>query len=154
SRPSAAKQLKRLSKSIDSISFGDMVEKQVRSNQNWSLLPLQAAFSTVMPGSYMRSSNGLGFPQFPQFMGKLSTTNKNRRISVELMSHMVLSTSGSSTSLALDYMEPLRNHLTEPLIHSDKAGVSSVLDLMEQYALVKDDMNSILEFGLWAGDTG
>ena len=90
-RPSVGKQLKRLYKSIDSISQSDLIEKEIRSNQSWSLLPLQAIFSTVMPGSYMRSENGLGFPQFPQFMGKLSTTNKNNRIIEELSSHLKLS---------------------------------------------------------------
>jgi len=151
--PSMAKQLKRMCKTIDSISYGELVEKEVRTNQSWSLLPLQAAFSTVMPSSYMRSSTPPGFLQFPQFMGKLSTTNKNHRLVDELVSHMTLSITGTRTSFALDYLQPLRDSLMNPLIQSDKDGIEKVIGLMEGYSITKDNMDSILELCLWAGDT-
>lgn len=140
-------------KAIDCISFGELVEKEVRTNQNWSLLPTQAAFSTVMPGAYMRSANGLGFPQFPQFMGKLSTTNKNHRLVDELVSHMTLSITGTRTSFPLDYLQPMRDSLVNPLAESDKGGVSTVLDMLEAYSMTKENMDSILELSLWQGDT-
>lgn len=142
-----------MAQSIDSMSIGDIIEKEVRTNQNWSLLPLQAAFSTVMPGSFIRSNKGLGFPSFPQYMGKLSTYNKNCRIVDELNSHMVLSAHGTRMSLALDYLEPLKDQLIAPLIHSEKGGVPVVLDVMEKYSLVKDDMDSIIELSMWNNDT-
>ena len=37
----------------DSISLGDIVEKKIRSNMAWSLLPTQAIFSSVIPGEFM-----------------------------------------------------------------------------------------------------
>lgn len=147
-----AKQLKRMLKTIDSISFGDLIEKEIRTNQNWSLLPLQAAYSTVMPGSYMRSSNGLGFPQFPQFMGKLSTTNKNLRLTDELVSHMALSITGTRTSFTLDYLQPFKDSLIQPLLNSEKDGINDVLSLLENYSLTKENMDSLLELSLWSGD--
>lgn len=151
-QPSMAKQLKRMLKTIDSISFGDLIEKEIRTNQNWSLLPLQAAYSTVMPGSYMRSSNGLGFPQFPQFMGKLSTTNKNLRLTDELVSHMALSITGTRTSFTLDYLQPFKDSLIQPLLNSEKDGINDVLSLLENYSLTKENMDSLLELSLWSGD--
>lgn len=130
-----------------------MIEKEVRTNQNWSLLPLQAAFSTVMPSSYMRSTKGLGFPAFPQYMGKLSTYNKNCRLVDELNSHMVLEAHGTRSALALDYLEPLRNQFVQPLLGADKGGVPVILDLMEKYSLIKDDMDSIIELNMWSNET-
>uniref|UniRef100_A0A834RC26 Replication factor C subunit 1 n=1 Tax=Sarcoptes scabiei TaxID=52283 RepID=A0A834RC26_SARSC len=150
---SIGKQLKRLYKTIDSLSYGDLVEKEIRTNQSWSLLPIQAAFSTVMPCSYIRSENGLGFPQFPQFMGKLSTTNKNRRIVEELNSHMKLSTSGSKKSLILEYLPILRNNIVNAMVTLGKNGISSVVDLLEYYDLTKDDMDTILDISVWANET-
>nr|XP_046918061.1 replication factor C subunit 1-like [Dermatophagoides farinae] len=150
---SVGKQLKRLYKSIDAISESDLIEKEIRSNQSWSLLPLQAIFSTVMPGAYMRSENGLGFPQFPQFMGKLSTTNKNNRITEELASHMKLSVNGSKQSIVMDYLEPIKTIIIDSLKNLDKeSAITNVIDLLEQYSLTKEDMDSILEFSLWAGE--
>ncbi|KAH9416270.1 replication factor C subunit 1 [Dermatophagoides pteronyssinus] len=152
-QPSVGKQLKRLYKSIDSISQSDLIEKEIRSNQSWSLLPLQAIFSTVMPGSYMRSENGLGCPQFPQFMGKLSTTNKNNRIIEELSSHLKLSVNGSKQSIIMDYLEPIKNTIINSLKNLDKeSAITNVIDLLENYSLTKEDMNSILEFCVWLGE--
>ena len=42
-----------VSKAADSISQGDIVEKEIKSRMNWSLLPSAALVSSVMPGEYM-----------------------------------------------------------------------------------------------------
>ena len=140
-----------MSAAINAISLGDLVEREVRSNQNWSLLPLQAAYSTVMPGAAMRSANGLGFPAFPAWMGKLSTTNKNHRLVDELVAHMRLAITGTRTAFPLDYLQPLARRLVAPLASGEKAGISSVLDLMAAYSLTKANMDSLLELSLWSG---
>ena len=49
----------------------------------------QAMYASVIPGEYMRGSMG-GMIQFPQWLGKNSTTNKQDRILQELRSHMAL----------------------------------------------------------------
>lgn len=141
-----------MSKAIDSISFGENIEKEIRTNQSWSLLPLQAVFSSVMPGAFMRSTTGLGFPQFPQFMGKLSTTNKNNRLVDELKSHMLLSVPSSRNALIMDYLEPLRDSLINPLVELQQAGIPNVLEILRSYSLSKEDMDSVLELTQWAGD--
>lgn len=148
---STAKQLRRLSAAINAISCGDIVEREVRTNQNWSLLPLQAAYSTVMPGAYMRSTSGLGFPAFPSWMGKLSTTNKNHRLVDELVAHMRLNITGTRTAFPLDYLQPLKRQLVAPLRSTEGDSISSVLDLLQAYSLTKANMDSILELALWSG---
>ena len=53
------------SKAADSICMGDLVEKSIRSQNAWSLLPTEAMFASVIPGEYM---NGYvaGKIEFPQ----------------------------------------------------------------------------------------
>ena len=38
------------SKAADSIAMGDCVEKLIRSNNAWTLLPTEAIFASVIPG--------------------------------------------------------------------------------------------------------
>jgi replication factor C subunit 1 len=49
----------------------------------------QAMYASVLPGEYMRGSMSQMI-QFPQWLGKNSTTNKNDRILQELRTHMAL----------------------------------------------------------------
>ena len=60
------------SKAADSICMGDLVEKTIRGNNAWSLLPTQAMFSSVMPGEYMSGHVGgrIEFPQVRRFLKK------------------------------------------------------------------------------------
>lgn len=48
------KHLMLLSRAADSICDGDLVDSQIRSKQNWSLLPTQAIYASVLPGELMR----------------------------------------------------------------------------------------------------
>jgi replication factor C subunit 1 len=134
------------------MAFGDIIEKEIRTNNNWSLLPLQAAFSSVMPGNYM---NGHLSHQiaFPAFMGKMSTTNKRNRLLNELKMHMNLKVSGSKTALNLDYLEPLRDSIIGPLIANGTGGVPEAIEKLENYCLRREDIESIIELTLWDNQT-
>ncbi|CAG2122047.1 unnamed protein product, partial [Medioppia subpectinata] len=146
--PSKAKnesqRLKCATKTIESLAFGDLIEKQIRSANNWSLLPLQAAFASVMPGAYMNGHFG-GQINFPSFMGKMSTTNKKLRLLQELKMHMNLKVSGSKSALNLDYLEPLRDSIIEPLVANGTGGVPNSIEKLENYCLRREDLESILE---------
>lgn len=101
-----------LSKAADSISEGDLVDRRIRSGQNWSLLPTQvthphnvnlswlflcwpafvcrqAIYASVLPGELMRGYMSQ-FPSFPSWLGKNSSAGKHSRIVQELASHMSL----------------------------------------------------------------
>ena len=64
---------------------------------------------------------------------------------------MRLNVSGSTTDLMLDYMTPLASSLTKPLIQKESEGVSDVIKVLDEYDLLKDDMDSILELNTWPG---
>ena len=50
---------------------------------------MYARYASVIPGEHMRGSVS-HMIQFPQWLGKNSTTNKNDRVLQELRSHMAL----------------------------------------------------------------
>ena len=60
------------SKAADSIAQGDLVERMIRSQNAWSLLPTEAIFASVIPGEYM-SGHVAGQIQFPQVMKKVNS---------------------------------------------------------------------------------
>ncbi|CAG5134920.1 unnamed protein product, partial [Candidula unifasciata] len=133
-----------LSQTIDSICDGDLVDKIIRKDGHWSLLPTQAMYSSVIPGEIMRGS----FPhmaEFPQWLGKFSSTNKTHRILQELGTHMRLQISSDKRGLALDYLPALRSCLTLPLITKGADGVPEVIEIMDTYDIIKEDFDNILE---------
>ena len=91
-RPKVAQSGKRsallaqLAKAARSIADGDLVEKAIRNQNAWSLLPTQAVFSCVLPGEAM-SGHLAGEIEFPSWLGNNSKKNKMDRLSQELHMH-------------------------------------------------------------------
>uniref|UniRef100_A0A8D3BPL0 Replication factor C subunit 1 n=1 Tax=Scophthalmus maximus TaxID=52904 RepID=A0A8D3BPL0_SCOMX len=154
-RPAAAggdlkSHLVLLSKTADSISDGDLVDRQIRSRQNWSLLPTQAIYASVLPGELMRGYMSQ-FPTFPSWLGKNSSTSKHSRIVQELASHMSLKTLSSRQAVNLDYLHYLRQALLSPLQRLGAEGASQAVQLLDNYHLIKEDVDSIMEISVWGG---
>ncbi|KAJ8321817.1 hypothetical protein KUTeg_000288 [Tegillarca granosa] len=143
-RGDVKKHLSQLARSADSIAEGDLVAKKIGSNQAWSLLPTQAIYASVLPGEYMRGS----LPQmvaFPSWLGKNSSTGKTDRILQELRTHMRLQISGDKKSLNMDYLPYMRRSLTDPLVHRENEGVPEVIKIMDDYDIIKEDFDNIME---------
>uniref|UniRef100_A0A665WMD8 Replication factor C subunit 1 n=1 Tax=Echeneis naucrates TaxID=173247 RepID=A0A665WMD8_ECHNA len=154
-RPAAASgdlksHLVLLSKTADSISDGDLVDRRIRSGQNWSLLPTQAIYASVLPGELMRGYMSQ-FPTFPSWLGKNSSTNKHSRIVQELASHMSLKTLSSRQAVNLDYLHYLRQLLLSPLQTQGAEGAAQAVQLLDDYQLIKEDVDSIMEISVWGG---
>ncbi|XP_031732192.1 replication factor C subunit 1 isoform X2 [Anarrhichthys ocellatus] len=154
-RPKAAggdlkSHLMLLSKTADSISDGDLVDRQIRSRQNWSLLPTQAIYASVLPGELMKGYMSQ-FPTFPSWLGKYSSTNKHSRIVQELASHMGLKTMCSRQAVNLDYLHYLRQTLLSPLQRLGAEGAGEAVQLLDNYQLIKEDVDSIMEISAWGG---
>uniref|UniRef100_A0AAQ5YH70 Replication factor C subunit 1 n=1 Tax=Amphiprion ocellaris TaxID=80972 RepID=A0AAQ5YH70_AMPOC len=137
-----------LSKTADSISDGDLVDRRIRSGQNWSLLPTQAIYASVLPGELMRGYMAQ-FPVFPSWLGKNSSTSKHSRIVQELASHMSLKTLSSRQAVNLDYLHYLRQALLSPLQKHGVEGASQAVQLLDDYQLIKEDVDSIMEISVW-----
>lgn len=140
--------MKKIAMAADSLSLGDMVEKRIRSNMAWSLLPTQAVFSSVLPGEYM-SGNIIGQINFPHWLGKNSTVSKRKRLAQEINDHTRLSTSGSRMSVRLDYAPFLAQAIIQPLVDKGSDGVADSLAVIKEYRLLREDIDSLLELSTW-----
>lgn len=98
SRGSVRKTLDLLSLAADSIAQADLMEKVVRSQNAWSLLPAEAIFASVVPGQLLEGHVG-GQIQFPSWLGKNSKQKKIDRLLQELQLHMRLKISASKQVL-------------------------------------------------------
>lgn len=79
--------LERMALTADSLSLSDMVDKKIRSSNNWSLLECQAMYASVLPGFYLEGHVG-GQINFPGWLGKNSKRGKFQRLLSELQAHM------------------------------------------------------------------
>uniref|UniRef100_A0A8C5KRM4 Replication factor C subunit 1 n=1 Tax=Jaculus jaculus TaxID=51337 RepID=A0A8C5KRM4_JACJA len=144
------KHLMLLSRAADSICDGDLVDSQIRSKQNWSLLPTQAIYASVLPGELMRGYM-TQFPSFPSWLGKYSSTGKHDRTVQDLALHMSLRTYCSKRTVNLEYLSHLRDALVQPLASQGPEGVQHVVALMDTYYLMKEDFDNIMEISSWGG---
>ncbi|KAG1956767.1 replication factor C subunit 1 [Pimephales promelas] len=156
-RPAAAggnlkNHLVLLSKTADSICDGDLVDKQIRSKQTWSLLPTQAIYASVLPGELMRGYMSQ-FPTFPSWLGKFSSAGKHSRIIQELASHMSLKTLSSKEAINLDYLPYLRSAILEPLQSQGSEGANQSVKLMDDYDIIKEDVDNMMEISTWGGQS-
>lgn len=140
--------LERVAKTADSISLGDTVEKRIRSNMAWSLLPTQAMFSSVMPGEYMKGSFKTP-PNFPTWLGKNSKAQKRKRMAQEIHDHTRIVTSGSRSSVRLDYAQFIVQAIVRPLKDKGIDGIKDALDVIKEYRLLREDIESLLELTSW-----
>ena len=140
--------LKRVAQTADSLSLGDLVEKRIRSNQAWSLLPTQAVFSSVLPGEYMSGSLA-GAANFPGWLGKNSKSNKRKRLAQEVHDHTRIATSGSRLSVRLDYAPFLVQAIVKPLKDKGVEGVPEALEVIKEYRLLREDIDALLELSTW-----
>ncbi|KPJ21463.1 Replication factor C subunit 1 [Papilio machaon] len=134
----------------DSISLGDLVDARIRGSQAWNLLPIQAMYSSVIPGQAM-AGHVAGQIQFPGWLGKNSRAGKLQRLGQEIHAHTRLSTSGSKSSIFLDYAMHLRDAVVHPLLTHKADGIQQSLDILESYHLLREDLDSLLELSLWPG---
>ncbi|KAM6261652.1 replication factor C subunit 1 [Porphyrio hochstetteri] len=154
-KPAAAggnlkKHLVLLSRAADSICDGDIVDKQIRSKQNWNLLPTQAIYASVLPGELMRGYM-TQFPVFPSWLGKFSSTGKHDRITQELAMHMSLRTQMCKRTVNVEYLSYLRDAIVQPLRDFGADGVQEAITFMDSYCLMKEDIDNIMEISMWGG---
>ncbi|XP_037685534.1 replication factor C subunit 1 isoform X2 [Choloepus didactylus] len=144
------KHLMLLSRAADSICDGDLVDSQIRSKQNWSLLPTQAIYASVLPGELMRGYM-TQFPTFPNWLGKRSSAGRHDRTVHDLALHMSLRTYSSKRTINMDYLSHIRDALVQPLTSQGVEGVKDVVALMDTYYLMKEDFENIMEISSWGG---
>ncbi|KAK6324405.1 hypothetical protein J4Q44_G00037470 [Coregonus suidteri] len=90
-------------------------------------------------------------PLLSSWLGKFSSCNKHSRIIQELASHMSLRTLSSRQAVSLDYLPYLRMALLCPLQRQGAEGAGQAVQLLDDYHLVREDVDSLMEISLWGG---
>lgn len=134
-------KLESISKAADMLCLGDLVEKEIRSHQTWSLLNVHALFSTVLPAKTVASGDHVSI-NFPQYLGKLSNINKRMRLFQEVNAHTCL-----SGKLDADCLETMSSRLGSDL---KRKNIDSAVQFMHDYALLREDLDSIMELATWS----
>jgi len=141
--------LELLNEAAQSMCISDRIGRQIRTNNNWSLLTTQAVFATVIPGEKL--SGSIGLPAFPGWFGKNSKQGRVDRILQELQKHMRLHISANKIGVGMEYLSVLKRMLSDPLVKKGTEGISEVIKIMNEYCLTRDDFDTILELSTWPG---
>ncbi|XP_030374533.1 replication factor C subunit 1 [Scaptodrosophila lebanonensis] len=142
--------LSKVAATAEALSLGDLVDRCIRGSSAWSLLPTQAVFSSLLPGEYM-CGHFTGQINFPGWLGKNSRSNKRSRLAQELHDHTRIRTSGSRQSMRLDYAPYLLSNIVRPMATYGQEGVAAALDVMKDYHLLREDLDSLIELTTWPG---
>ena len=85
------------------------------------------------------SHGGIGFPGFPEWMGKNSARRKRDRLLSEIAIHMGQTTPVSRRGLRMDYLCTLKHALLQPLIRKGKDAILDTVDMLDAYGLSRED---------------
>ncbi|KAH6990533.1 replication factor RFC1 C terminal domain-containing protein [Ilyonectria sp. MPI-CAGE-AT-0026] len=141
------KALELFDNAAESISDGDLVDRMIHGpQQQWSLMPTHAVFSTVRPASFI-SGQLLG-SNFTSWLGNNSKTGKLGRYIREIHSHMRLRSSGDHNEIRQQYMPLLWDQTVNRLQNEGNDSVGEVIDLMDSYFLTREDFDAIQELGV------
>ncbi|KAF6838827.1 Replication factor C subunit 1 [Colletotrichum musicola] len=141
------KYLELIDQAAESISDGDLVDRMIHGpQQQWSLMPTHAVFSTVRPASFVAGQ--LMGSNFTSWLGNNSKTGKLGRYVRELHSHMRLKSSGDANEVRQQYLPVLWEQLIRRLSVEGKDSVNDIIELMDSYYLTRDDFDAILELGV------
>lgn len=141
------KYLELVDQAAESISDGDLVDKMIHgSQQQWSLMPTHAIFSTVRPASFI-AGQLLG-SQFTSWLGANSKTGRLMRLIREIHSHMRLRSSGDAHEIRQQYLPVLWYQLVKRLAFEGKECIGDIIELMDSYYLTREDFDSITELGV------
>uniref|UniRef100_A0AC34FHK5 Replication factor C subunit 1 n=1 Tax=Panagrolaimus sp. ES5 TaxID=591445 RepID=A0AC34FHK5_9BILA len=142
--------LNAIRRAANCIAEADLIDKQIRSNGAWNLLPEHGMLSSALPAMYLdgHMTNQLAFPSW---LGKNSSANKRQRMMRQLASHAHLKITGTCHSIVTDYLPVLRDHIYRPLVQKESEGVREVIELYKHYDLTRDDTEAINELAVWPG---
>lgn len=132
--------------SANSFVEADIFNSKVRSDNEWSLLSEIAMNCAVTPG-FCSSNSFLARPEFPKWLGKNSTTNKNKRLLSELMAIITVGRKGNcptSKGLRLSgYLDLIYYKATTPLLDTKidtKDAIQMSISFMDEYCLNRNHL--------------
>lgn len=122
--------LKSLVKTTEHISVGDLLEKKIRSQQEWTLLQNKGIHSCLAVGEF--SGNFIPFPKFPELMGKFQKAKKIKREIKELKYSF---SNCSNTSIKEEISPLILSKISNYLIDFGNDGIENCLEFMKNYKI-------------------
>lgn len=125
----------------ESFSDFDIISKSIIMNQNWSLLDHACTASTLVPSFLCRAPTAGRF-EFPSTLGRISTLNKNKRLSEEVATYLKPYTTLNSSGMnKLAEHQLLVAKMTSPLTRTDidqQTAVNLAMDFLASYCLPRE----------------
>lgn len=157
---SGVKRMNCLARAAESIADGDIVNVQIRRYRQWQLSQAACLASSIVPAALMHGNRETfeagerNFNRFGGWLGKYSTTNKNKRLLEDVHSHILASQQANvdREALRLDYLTLLLRQLADPLktMPKDEA-VQKVVEFMDTYSLSQEDFDTLVELSKFKG---
>jgi len=119
--------------SYEYISDGDLIDKFIHSNQNYSLMPHHGILSTVAPGTLCSGGKGPRFLQGPTVLSNMKKSTSKKKFLTRIKMNIY----------SLDLLSLL---LSKPLIDNGKDGIEYVIDRMNEFNIDIDDYKQIMEY--------
>jgi hypothetical protein len=132
---SAATSVEELEAASDLLSHGDLIDQAIWKTQDWSLLPVHVANTAAVARTVKGNAP---FHIFPQFLGKNSKRMKHARWMEEMCKPMRC----NATTMRLDYVEPLRMSLLQPLLKGD---IKSAIAGLDAIGLTRDNLMALCD---------
>lgn len=132
-------KLQALSQASDACADMEIIGSKIMGgDQHWELLPAQAVMA-VRVGALC--SGWQAFPAFPQWLGKSSTTVKQKRLTTELVTHTALQVGQGFGAIRMEYVPYLRHRLLAEFTSGsgDGSGAQKCIDMLDSYGLSRDD---------------
>lgn len=145
SRQISGGSLELAAQAADIISRGDLVDRMIHgSQQQWSLMPLHAVLSCVIPSSLVFGQVRARL-NFTCYLGNMSKMSKFKRLLADLQAHMRLRLWASPQELRLDYQYLLSLRLLAPLLSKGVTAIDEVIHMMDSYMITRDDLDVLIE---------
>ena len=137
----------KINKAIDSIAYGDIISKKMKTSNNYYLLNDLCFFGAIKPTLCFARS--VDFPQFPSYLAKIQSVNKRRRLLTELKDSFTTSSNVLSYLAVINYSKVLSNMIAK-LMNENK--FDELYDLTRNYDLnpimIKENLSILMEFYL------
>lgn len=141
------KSTKDLHLCCDSVSLGDVVERYIRgSSQEWSLAPLHALYSTIMPIHGKALTKKM---DFPSWLGQNSKYSKLKKLLRLISIHSSGKVRMSSDELRKYGLQMIAK---EYMYNLETGNIGGAVNNIAEYDLTKEDMNGICEIVLGHAD--
>lgn len=125
--------MERIAASADSISLGDITDNIIRSENCWSLLPLEAVYASVIPGHEMSGKVPLSI-KFPNWFQQ-NTNQKNYSKTIMEITHKTsIQTRTTKKDFVFDYLQPMKSIVINHLLAKNNNGA---LKILQHYNLVR-----------------